>query len=88
MKKINPAKDFVVMAIPEQNSSIALPDNVTVNKEAFMVCVAVGPDVKRIVVGDRCITLKGTIVQVPLEGKNFFIAKEELIMGTVIEDVE
>lgn len=86
MKKIMPIKDFVVMTIPETKSAIALPEGVQVNKEAYMVAIAVGPDVKSIQVGDRVVTLKGTVVGIPVEGKNYYMAKEELIMGIITEE--
>lgn len=86
MKKIVPLKDFVVMAIPETKSEIALPDGVQVNKEAYMVAIAVGPDVKNIHVGDRVVTLKGTVVGVSVEGKNYYMAKEELCMGIIVDE--
>jgi co-chaperonin GroES (HSP10) len=88
MKKIQPIKDFVVMTIPETKSAIALPEGVQVNKEAYMVAIAVGPDCKSIVVGDRVIALKGTIVGIPLDGKQFYMAKEEMLMGVIVEDKE
>lgn len=88
MKKIIPAKDFIVMTIPSRESAIALPDGVNVNREGFFVATAIGPDVKGIVVGDRIITIKEVIRSVKLDGKDYHLVKEEFVMGVIAEEAD
>ncbi len=89
MKKIIPTQDFVVMEIPERNSSIELPDGVKLRKSYF-VTTAIGPDVKKIQIGDRIVTMPQTMAQVKIEDegkeKEFYIVKEEFIMGIIHEE--
>lgn len=74
------------MTIPEMKSDIVMPEGVNANREAYLIVVAKGPDVKRVEVGDRVVTLKGTVVGVPLEGKTQYMAKEEFIMGVIADE--
>lgn len=86
MKKITPLKDFIVMQIPKIDTSIVLPDGVNGHRESYLVAVAVGPDVKGVMVGDRILTLKNFIAPVKIDEKDFFLVKEEYVMGVISEE--
>lgn len=91
MKTIIPQKDFIIMTIPERNTSIALPDSVKLRK-SFLEVVAVGPEVKGIKAGDRVVTVMQAMAQVKLEDdgkeRDFYVIKSEFVMGVIAETKE
>lgn len=87
MKKLIPTQDFVAMEIPKFDTAISLPDGVKIQKDSHFVAIAVGPDVKKIAVGDKIVAFNQSMLKVKLDDREYFVAKEEFIIG-IIQEVE
>jgi hypothetical protein len=91
MKKIIPMQDFVVMERQAPKLALALPDGVQPPK-SFTIVTAIGPTVKTISIGDRIVTIPSAMIQINMEdgdqNREFFIAKEEHVIGVIQEDAD
>lgn len=92
MKRIVPRQNYVLMAVEESKSKLALPDGVVLEKP-YVVIVAKGEKVKTLKVGDKVIFVPGAFFNVSLTDtekgaevtKKYMMTREEDIIA-IVED--
>ena len=76
----------IVRRMPEKIGSIIIPDSVQAEHHAAEAdVVALGADIKEIMVGDHILFNEFTGAEIELEGEWYKIVKEEDILATIEE---